>query len=394
MLQSCEHRAELGLHGVILREAQPDAGLLFVDGHGREDDSLAEGPHRASLQQGASGHVVSEGVHDDVGCAVEEEAELVGRELVAGHPVGHEPFLELPYPEFAVASVAVHDRVLFPGCPVHDVGYDEADVVTQRADFDLYDDELLILPGLGFVEEGVELPDFLAGLLVVRLGLLHPGGDLFQKLDVPGEAGDEAHLLLSVVPNPVHELVGAELGVAAEDDFHSGPLLPQKGDQAYQPTGDVDGLVGPPGTQNGEDHLAALSLEQQQGHVAVLAVIGIEQRKLLIAERVGIGVIRVNDNRLRSTVVRCDEVVDECHADGVKLLLGQLVLQPAHGWLRGKINLIGGLASGAEFQHSVRAEPVAVIGILVSRNNLVHSLADHLPVRVNDEVLIAQVNNA
>lgn len=150
-MQPREHCAELGLHGVVLGEAQPDAGLLLVDEHGREDDSLAEHSHRAALQQRAAGHVFAEGVHDDVGRAVEEEPELVGGELVAGHPVGHEPLLELPYPEFAVAPVAVHDGVLFPGCPVQDVGHDEADVFAQRADFDLYDDELLILPGFGLV---------------------------------------------------------------------------------------------------------------------------------------------------------------------------------------------------------------------------------------------------
>lgn len=83
----------------------------------------------------------------------------------------------------------------------------------------------------------MELLDFLPGLLVVRLGLLHPGGGLFQKFDVPGKAGDEADLLLFVVPDPVHELVGAELGVTAEDDLRMRPLLLEKSDQAFQPPG-------------------------------------------------------------------------------------------------------------------------------------------------------------
>jgi len=311
---------------------------------------------------------------------MEEEPELVGGELVAGHPVGHEPLLELPYPEFAVASVAVHDGVLFPGCPVQDVGHDEADVFAQRADFNLYDDELLILPGPSLVQEGVELLDFLPGLLVVRFCLLHPGGNLLQKFDVPGKAGDEADLLLPVVAHPVHELVGTELGVAPEDDFHLRPLLLEKGDQAYQPPGDVDGLVGSAGPQDGEYHLAALPLEQQQGHVAVLAVVGVEQGELLRAERIGVGVIRVNHDQFRSAVVGCDEVVYERHSDGIQLLPCQFVLQAAHGRLRGEVNLVRGFAPGAELQHPVRAETVAVVGILIPGNDLVHPLADHLPV--------------
>lgn len=158
--------------------------------------------------------------------------------------------------------------------------------------------------------------------------------------------------------------------------------------------GDVDGLVGPAGPQDGKYHLAALPLEQQQRHIAVLAVVGIEQGELLRAERIGVGVIRVNHDQFRSAVVGSDEVVNECHADGIQFLLGEFVLQTAHRRLRGEVNLVGGLAAGAEFQHPVRAETVAVIGIFVSRDDLVHPLAHHLAVRMNNEVLIAQVDDA
>lgn len=55
---------------MVLGQGEPDTGLLLINEHGRQDDPLAEGPHRAALELRSSGHVVAERVHDDVGGTV------------------------------------------------------------------------------------------------------------------------------------------------------------------------------------------------------------------------------------------------------------------------------------------------------------------------------------
>ena len=91
MPQSGQYGHHFWHHRSLLREAEAYAGLLLVDGHGTQEQFL---PHRcdcAAFKFGSHKHIGLERMQDYVCGAVQIEPELVGGELVAGHPVGPWP---------------------------------------------------------------------------------------------------------------------------------------------------------------------------------------------------------------------------------------------------------------------------------------------------------------
>ena len=61
------------------------------------------------------------------------------------------------------------------------------------------------------------------------------------------------------------------------------------------------------GTQDGRDQLARLPFVEMDGHVAILVMVGVEQRQLLCTVRDIIRVIDVQDDLLRRLVVGLDK---------------------------------------------------------------------------------------
>ena len=111
MSHSGHYRHHFGKHRSLLREAKAYAGLLLVYGHGTQEQFL---PHRgdgAAFKFGPHKHVDLERMQDYVRGAVQIESELVGGELVAGHPVGLQTVLEFGNHLFHAAPVAVAFRV-------------------------------------------------------------------------------------------------------------------------------------------------------------------------------------------------------------------------------------------------------------------------------------------
>jgi len=61
------------------------------------------------------------------------------------------------------------------------------------------------------------------------------------------------------------------------------------------------------GAQNGRDQLARRPFVEMDGHVAILVMVGVEQRQLLCTVRDIIRVIDVQDDLLRRLVVGLDK---------------------------------------------------------------------------------------
>ena len=102
-----------------------------------------------------------------------------------------------------------------------------------------------------------------------------------------------------------------------------------------------------------KDELSAAPLEQQQLHIAVFHVIGIEQRELLRAICISIRVICINDDGIGLGVIRSDEVIDEGFSDIEQFLAGQAVLQMRHRRLGCQVNFIRSRPSGTHLQDFV-----------------------------------------
>lgn len=382
-----QHPFELFTEEVSLLEVQTHAALLHLHAHGGQHQLGDDGQHRAFLEVGARKQDVLHVMEQDVCGGMEVEAELVGGEAAAGHPVGVQIGFQLLDHQLYIASSAIASLVNELPRAV-EVGDDEPHVRSEHADLDFDNHALCVLPAASLVHE-----------LVVSLGrpsraaehlhvVGHPLLDLPVEHAVPCQAGDEADAPL--LHRPVHELVAAEVAVAPDDDFGVLPALAQAGDQPDEQPGNVDGLVAAPRTQHGQYELAAQPLENEQRHVAILVVVIVEQGELLTAVGVRVGVVAVEDDGLRGLLVGGDEMLNEHFADVPQLFRRQGVLHTAHGRLGCQCRGLG-VASGEQFHHLVIAQGVAVVGILVPAGYLRHALEEHLLFGVLDQPLFACV---
>ena len=82
--------------------------------------------------------------------------------------------------------------------------------------------------------------------------------------------------------------------------------------------------------QQGKYQPLALGLEDEQRHIAVLAIIVVEQCQLLCAVGIGIAVVKSEDNPVLLLFIGGYEVVDEQIPDIPKLPMGEMVFQTGH----------------------------------------------------------------
>lgn len=132
-----------------------------------------------------------------------------------------------------------------------------------------------VFPGFGLVVEAVISADVLAVPFIVPFGATQRLVDIFHKGRIAGKAGGEAHVKMSLCP--FHELMAAEVAVAAKLDHRMPPCLVQILDHAAQYSEDIQRLVAPSQPEQRENELAVHAVENHQLHIAVFIVIVIEQ---------------------------------------------------------------------------------------------------------------------
>ena len=143
---------KLSSEEVPFLEVQTYAALFHLHTHGREHQLGDERQHGAPLKIGFFEQGVLHGVEQDICGCMKVEAELVGGEAAAGHPVGVQIGLQFLDHQLHAASSAI-------ACLVNElprtveVGDDEPHIRAEHADLYLDNHALRFLPAAGSVHE-------------------------------------------------------------------------------------------------------------------------------------------------------------------------------------------------------------------------------------------------
>lgn len=172
-------------------------------------------------------------MQDYVCSVVQIESELVGRELVAGYPVGLESVLEFGDYLLHASSVAIAFRVYEVGPLPLEVCHDISDVCSKTIDLDFDNNPLLMIPGIGLVHKRIEYAHLFTSGLVRCNRSVKPVGSCLLELHVPSKSRNEVDAILLLCCQ-VHEVVGAEMEVSPYYYLSVFPLLADLGYQLFK----------------------------------------------------------------------------------------------------------------------------------------------------------------
>ena len=218
---------------MVLGEVYDDLGLERSHRDSAQQQPFPDGEYGRLLHTCSPERPFADGVHEDVCRGMDEDAQAVGLEGMAGEAVALYALLELPYEQLVAPAPAVGllIEVLLADAP--DVGDDEPDVeLALLGILRLDHDPLWQEPRTGPVVELPVSPHGVAEQFVVMPHSLYGGlrGLIALQHAVPRQACDEEHAAV-VQAGPVHQLVGAEVAVAAHGDDGLRPCLAQAGDE-------------------------------------------------------------------------------------------------------------------------------------------------------------------
>jgi len=84
---------------------------------------------------------------------------------------------------------------------------------------------------------------------------------------------------------------------------------------------DISALIGPARPEYGSNKLSAVALKSHKGHIAILAIIVVEQTELLRDVDIRVKVVKVNDYLSGSLLIRVHEVTYEQFAQIIEFLM-------------------------------------------------------------------------
>ncbi len=155
---------------MILREAEPDKGLLLDNEHCAQHYPFHEAVHCEVFHLGSSECQCLEPMGDHVGGSVKEQPKRVGSERATRHSVGAEIFQVLD-PKFHRSSAAISP--IYGFWLVVAVAWDnKADIYALGSHLNLGYYPLTVVPGFGLVVEAVISADLLAVPFIVSFGTL------------------------------------------------------------------------------------------------------------------------------------------------------------------------------------------------------------------------------
>jgi len=310
-----------------------------------------------------------------IGGRMEKKPELVGGKAWARSAVRHKMVLVFLEHKFHRAPAGVDRLIDEPAVPVFEVGYDETGVRPESIIFDLGDDSSCLRPEFDFIES---LGEHSNGLLFQ----IEPQSRLFDKgldLSDQGREGlipqDIFHVTLFT---EVKDRRTGVVRIPPQKDAHLRPGLPDLFDHPFEDGDDLFARRPLSRPQHSGDQLAASPFIDVDGHIAVVAVIGIEKSQLLVAVGQIIGVIDIQDDALWRFAVRSDKHIHKHFCDPIEVGPGETIFKPADGRLTGQLLLIIGQSLTGYFQDRVFPQLIAVISILITAGDLEYPLLDKL----------------
>lgn len=198
---------------------------------------------------------------------------------------------------------------------MRDVGDDVADIKALSGGLDPRDDPTRMGPGFG----GVSGFRVIAHDIQLAKRALDAGGvGRGEDLGVQGGVLRQAEDVLDVVGlAPGHDLPPAIMTIAANGDDRVWPVHPDTTDQPAQMGTDLLAARRLSGAQDGHHAMAGVGVVDMEGQEAPFVVMGVEQRKLLVAvDGVG-GIVDVERDRLGWMGMALAPQIHHglCHAD-------------------------------------------------------------------------------
>ena len=128
------------------------------------------------------------------------------------------------------------------------------------------------------------------------------------------------------------------------------------------------------------------------GQVAVLVVVAVKERELLLAVRLVVGGVQVQDDpRRRRGAVPGHEQLEKDVGQPVQLAATEAILPARQRGLRAQIGVALRQASGDHFEDRVGAQPVGVVAVFVAGGDLVDALAEQVVHGMADLAGLARV---
>ena len=168
------------------------------------------------------------------------------------------------------------------------------------------------------------------------------------------------------------------MAVAAHQDAHLRPVPADAPDDMFEDGADLVARRRLAGAQDHRHRLAARPLVDVDRQKAALVVVGVEQRKLLVAMHRIERVVDVEHDRAGLAAVAVAELIHHRRHQPGKLDLRRRVLQPRHRRLRAQRLAALGQPPHRHLEHRIVPQRIAVVGVLVTRSDREHPKPQHL----------------
>src|SRR6202163_4783348 len=262
-------------------KGEPDTGCHLDNPHAELQEPQADGGELGRGEHVGFWDGVSDGEHQPVGGGVQDEPHLIGERAAAAGAVGGELGLVQLDEILRLAAGAVERLVDILGRPGLDVSDNEADVEALGGSLDSGAGAPVGLPGFRLIVGLGEAAQ--AGLLVERPAGANVVGGLVDSTvehGITGETEDEVDAILLA---PLHDLRPAVMPVPTDGDARGRPVLPYAADEPAQMATYLDARGGLAGAQQHGNRPAGRRVVDMDRQEAALIVMGVEQRKLLVA---------------------------------------------------------------------------------------------------------------
>ena len=209
----------------------------------------------------------------------------------------------------------------------------------------------------------------------------------------PG-AGQAEQVIDAIVLAPSHRLGPGVMAIAPERDAGVAPAFADMAHEAAQMRAHLDAARRLAGPQHHGDRAARLRVVDMDGQETTLIIVGVEQRKLLMAARHVARVVDVERDARRRRRVGRQPLVDQRIGQADRVLQRRRVLHPRQRRLRAQVGAGLRRSPARQLERRIGAQKIQVVGVLVAAGDGVDARPDHVRAGVKDARRITAVGKA